>query len=280
MKFTKLHGAGNDFLVIDARGGVARDWPNMAVAMCHRNRGAGADGMLLVRESEGADLRMVLYNADGSEAETSGNGLRCFVKYAIDHGVTPKGRSEITVETGAGVSRASGIVKNGLVQSVRVSMGRPHFEPQDVPVAVEAKAPILDLPLKIGRTKLSLTCVSMGNPHAVQLLTDPVDVYPLNTIGPQVETHALFPARVNFSVARVVDRSHIESRTWERGVGETLACGTGASAVLVTARLHDLAGDRVQLMQTGGSLVVEWDGEGEVYLTGTAFEVFAGEWPE
>ena len=279
MKFTKLHGAGNDFLIVDARG-IERDWGRLAVAMCERNFGAGADGLLLLREPANADLRMVLYNADGSEAETSGNGLRCFVKYAVDRGLAKLRDGAITVETLAGVSRAEANVVDGLVRSVRVSMGRPRLEAQEVPVAIEAAAPLKDVPIDIDGTRLAVTCVSMGNPHAVEFVSTSVDAYPLETIGPKVERHALFPARVNFSVARVIDAGHIESRTWERGVGETLACGTGASAVMVAARLHGRAGPRVELTQPGGALVLEWDGEGEVYLTGPAVEVYEGEWPE
>ncbi|MEX2160041.1 MAG: diaminopimelate epimerase [Dehalococcoidia bacterium] len=278
MKFTKLHGAGNDFLVIDARDGE-RDWSRLAVSICERNLGAGADGLLLIEDSSAADLRMVLYNADGSEAETSGNGLRCFVKYAVDHALAQLRDGAITVETLAGVSKAEADVRDGLVQSVRVSMGRPRFEAQEVPIAIEAKAPLKDVALDVEGRRLAVTCVSMGNPHAVEFVSS-VDEYELLTIGPKVEHHALFPARVNFSIARVIDRAHIESRTWERGVGETLACGTGASAVMVAARLHHLADARVELTQPGGTLVLEWDGAGEVFLTGPAVEVYTGEWPE
>jgi diaminopimelate epimerase len=278
VKFTKLHGAGNDFLVIDARG-VERDWARLSAAICERNLGAGADGLLLIEDSSAADLRMVLYNADGSEAETSGNGLRCFVKYAVDHGLAHLRDGAITVETLAGVSKAEASVRDGFVQSVRVSMGRPRFEAQEIPVAIEAKAPLKDVSLDVDGRRLNVTCVSMGNPHAVEFVPA-VDAYDLHSLGPQVEHHALFPARVNFSIARVIDRAHIESRTWERGVGETLACGTGASAVMVAARLHGLADARVELTQPGGTLVLEWDGDGEVFLTGPAVEVYTGEWPD
>jgi diaminopimelate epimerase len=279
MKFTKLHGTGNDFIVIDARE-HERDWSPLAVAMCDRHFGAGADGLLLVEPSEVADLRMRLFNADGSEAEMSGNGLRCFVKYAVDRGLARLRHGAITIETLAGVLTAEATLANGRVDSVRVGMGRPRFAQQEIPVAVEAEASFLNVPLDVDGQRLAVTCLSIGNPHAVLFSKEPVEAYPLAVIGPKVEHHPLFPARVNFEVARVLARDQIEARTWERGVGETLACGTGASAILVAARLLDLADERVQLHQPGGVLAVEWDGQGEVYLTGPAVEVFEGEWPE
>ena len=279
MRFTKLHGSGNDFIVIDARG-LERDWSRLAVAMCDRHFGAGADGLLLAKPSSKAGLRMALYNADGSEAEMSGNGLRCFVKYAVERGLARLRDGALTIETLAGVLTAEATLAGGRVESVRVGMGRPRFAPQEIPVAVEAEPPLLNVPIEVDGKRLAVTCLSMGNPHAVLFSIEPVESYPLAVIGPKVEHHPLFPARVNFEVARVLARDRIEARTWERGVGETLACGTGASAILVAARLLDLADERVELREPGGLLTVEWDGKGEVYLTGPAVEVFEGEWPE
>jgi diaminopimelate epimerase len=279
MKFTKLHGAGNDFIVVDARG-VERDWPRLAAAICDRHLGAGADGLLLVEDSPKAALRMRLYNADGSEAEMSGNGLRCFVKYAVDRGIARLAEGGLAVETPAGVLSARVTLADGGVASVRVSMGRPRFAPQEVPVAVEGDPPLLDVPLEVDGERFSLACVSMGNPHAVQFTEAAIDGYPLERFGPRIERHPMFPARVNFSIARVEDGAHIASRTWERGVGETLSCGTGASAVVVAARVRGLAGDRVEVRQPGGPLQLEWDGEGEVFLSGPAVEVYEGDWPD
>jgi diaminopimelate epimerase len=278
MRFTKLHGAGNDFIVIDARE-IDGDWARIAEAICARQTGAGADGMLLVKPSSVAALRMVLYNADGSEAEMSGNGMRCFVKYAVDRGLAKLTGGAVQIETLAGVLTAHATLVDGRVESVRVGMGRPRFAAQEIPVAVEADAPIETLPIEVDGETIAVTCVSMGNPHAVLFIDEPVESYPLSTVGPKVERHVLFPARVNFSVARVLSRSAMESRTWERGVGETLSCGTGASACMVAARLQDQAGDRVSMRQPGGMLEIEWDGEGEVYLSGPAVEVYGGEWP-
>jgi diaminopimelate epimerase len=279
VRFAKLHGSGNDFIVVDARE-TQRDWPSLALAVCDRHTGAGADGLLLVLPSERADLRMGLYNADGSEAETSGNGLRCFVKYAVDRGLVQPADTAVAIETLAGVSRTELSMRDGRVERVRVSMGRPRFAPQEVPVAVEAGPPLLDVRVDAGGETLSVACLSMGNPHAVQFIDTPVADYPLARVGLAVEKHELFPRRVNFEIARVLDREHIESRVWERGVGETLACGTGVSAVMVAARLRGLTGDRVEITQPGGALRLEWDGAGEVFLTGPAVEVYEGEWPE
>jgi diaminopimelate epimerase len=279
MRFTKLHGSGNDFIIVDARGSE-RDWSKLAVAICDRHLGAGADGLLTVLASSSAQLRMGLYNADGSEAELSGNGMRCFVKYAIERGLAELREGAVTVETLAGVITAQATVERGRVTSVRVDMGAPRFAPQEIPAAIEAQPPLLDVPLDVDGTRLSVACVSMGNPHAVLFQDEAVDRYPLATIGPKVEHHPLFPARVNFEVARVLARDGIEVRTWERGVGETLACGTGACAVAVAAQLRGLVDGRVELVERGGTLLIEWDGAGQVYLSGPAVEVYEGEWPD
>jgi diaminopimelate epimerase len=279
MRFTKLHGAGNDFIVIDARD-VERDWTKLAAAICDRHLGVGADGLLLALRSDTADVRMRLFNADGSEAELSGNGMRCFVKYAVERGIAAPRGSELRIDTLAGPITTELTTASGRVTAVRVGMGRPRFAPQEIPVAIETEPPIQGWPLEVDGRTVTVTCVSMGNPHAVHFIDDPVEGYRLGEVGPKVEHHALFPRRVNFEVARVLDRGRIEARTWERGVGETLACGTGACAVVVAARLQGLVGDRVELREPGGTLTLEWDGEGEVHLAGPAEEVFEGEWPE
>jgi diaminopimelate epimerase len=279
MRFAKLHGAGNDFIVVDARK-LERDWPALAVAICDRHFGVGADGLLLVGASDAADLRMGLFNADGSEAEMSGNGIRCFIKYAVDRGLSKLRDGAISVETMAGVMTAEVALAEGHVESARVAMGRPRFAPADIPVAMDEAPPIQDYPLEVDGQTLRVTCLSMGNPHAVHFLKSPVNDYPLAAVGPKVEHHPLFPNRVNFEVARILARDRIEMRVWERGVGETLACGSGSSAVMVAARLQSLVDERAELSLPGGSLTLEWDRQGEVYLTGPAVEVFEGEWPE
>ena len=278
MKFTKLHGAGNDFIVVDARD-QSRDWSKLAIAICDRHTGVGADGLLTVNASEVAALRMGLYNADGSEAELSGNGMRCFVKYAVDRSLVEVDGDIVTVETLAGVIPTQVHLEDGKVASAHVNMGRPRFAPQEIPVAIEAAPPLTGVALELEGRSLSVTCLSMGNPHAVHLSAEPIAAFPLHVIGPQVEHHALFPQRTNFSIAHVRSRTQIEARTWERGVGLTLACGSGSSAVIVAAHLAGLVDDEVTIHVPGGALQLAWDGKGDVSLSGPAVEVFEGEWP-
>ena len=278
MKFTKMHGAGNDFLMIESAG-EERDWEALSIAMCDRHFGIGADGMMLVIPSDRASIRMRLFNADGSEAEVSGNGVRCLVKYAVERGLAKPADGVITIEAIHDVLEANLNMAGTTVESVRLSMGPPRFEPKEIPVETDLAAPVLDMPLNGGGQDLAVSCVSMGNPHAVQFTNESVDDYPLETVGPAMEHHAAFPARVNFGVAQVIDRSHIDVRVWERGAGETLACGSGCCAAMVTAHLKGLVGDRVEIRQPGGLLVVEWDGLGHVFLGGPAAFVFNGDWP-
>jgi diaminopimelate epimerase len=277
-----MHGAGNDFLLVDGRG-ARRDWPSLAVAMCQRNTGAGADGLLVAVESAKparAAVRMLLFNADGSEAEMSGNGVRCFAKFVVEEGIAVPAGDSLPVETGAGLIVVELMREGDRVAGARVDMGKPRLAPADIPVAVERAPPVLDLPVEAAGGTYAVSCVSMGNPHAVHFVDTPVAAFPLAAVGPAVERHPLFPARVNFEVARVVDRRHVESRTWERGVGETLACGTGACAIIVAARLKGLVNDDVEVREPGGALRLTWDGRGSVYLAGPAAYVYQGEWPE
>jgi diaminopimelate epimerase len=278
LRFAKLHGAGNDFFVVNGRG-QERDWSGLAVAMCERYTGAGADGLLVALPSQRARSRMLLFNADGSEAEMSGNGVRCFAKYVVESGLATPDGDDLSVETGAGIIVVRLLRSGGSVTGATVDMGPPRFEPKDVPVAVERPAPVLDLPVPLDGAGYVVNCVSMGNPHAVHFTQEPVAGFPLRDVGPRIEHHPLFPARVNFEVARVLDRRHIESRTWERGVGETQACGTGASAIMVSARLHGLVDDVVEIKEPGGVLTLRWNGEGNVFLSGPAAYVYSGDWP-
>jgi diaminopimelate epimerase len=279
VRFVKMQGTGNDFLLVEAKG-EERDWGALARAMCDRHYGVGADGLMLVLPSQRADVRMRLFNADGSEAEVSGNGVRCLIKYVVERGLARPRAGRLRVEAASGVLEAEAFGDAGRVERVRLSMGEPRFAPQDVPVATEMEPPIVDMPLEVEGQTLAVTCLSMGNPHAVLFVDGPVEGYPLEDVGPKVERHAAFPARVNFGVARVLGRDRMDLRVWERGVGETLACGTGSSAAMVAAHLNGLVGDRVDITQPGGLLTVEWDGRGEVYLAGPAEFVFEGEWPE
>jgi diaminopimelate epimerase len=279
LRFAKLHGAGNDFFVVDGRG-QERDWSTLAAAMCERYTGAGADGLLVALPSTKAAARMRLFNADGSEAEMSGNGVRCFAKFVIERGLAQAAGDELTVETDAGLIILKLLRQDNSVIGATVDMGPPRFEAKEIPVAVERTAPVLDLPVPVNGQSYAVNCVSMGNPHAVHFVDQPVSAFPLRDVGPSIEHHALFPARVNFEVARVLDRGHIESRTWERGVGETQACGTGASAIMVSAYLHGLVGDVVEVREPGGVLTLHWDGNGNVFLSGPAAFVYSGDWPD
>jgi diaminopimelate epimerase len=274
-----MQGTGNDFLFVEARDSEERNWTALSEAICERHYGAGADGLIVVLPSERADVRMRLFNADGSEAEVSGNGVRCLVKYAIERGVAKPRDGRVTIEAVHGILDAEASMAGETVTAVRLSMGPPRFAPNEVPVIAEME-PVIDFPLEVEGTHLLVTCLSMGNPHAVLFVEEPMESYPLEVLGPKVEHHAAFPERVNFGVAHVNASDRMEVRVWERGVGETLACGSGCCAAMVAARLHHRVGDRVEIEQPGGLLTVEWDGKGDVYLSGPAEFVFEGEWPE
>ena len=289
MKFSKLQATGNDFILVDTLTGPGEgDWGELARAMCDRHFGIGADGLILVQDSTIADLKMRIFNSDGSEAEVSGNGLRCFAKYAIEKGLTGKmsSRAELSnlylaIETLAGVRKVKAYMSGNKVNRVEVNMGLPQFQPEQVPVKIKVDIiPILDYALVINGKELTLALLSMGNPHAVSFLSRPIADFPLAEIGPKVERHPMFPQRTNFEVARVLSREKIEARVWERGVGETLACGSGACAIAVAAQLLDYVEPQVDIIVKGGTLTVSWDRVGEVLLTGPVEEVFTGEWFE
>jgi diaminopimelate epimerase len=279
LKFSKYHGAGNDFLLVDGAAGE-RDWPQLAAAMCERNLGAGADGLIVALPSRSAHAKMRLFNSDGTEAEMSGNGVRCFAKFVVEGSLAQPAGDILRVESGAGEVVVELERMGAEVSAATVDLGRPRFRPDEIPVAVERDAPVLDLAVSVDEREYAVNCVSMGNPHAVHFLSSAVAEFPLREVGPKVEHHPLFPARVNFEVAQVIDRSHIVSRTWERGVGETQACGTGAAAIMVSARLHGLVDDVVRVSEPGGVLTLRWGGAGSVFLTGPAAFVYSGEWPD
>ncbi|TRZ49918.1 MAG: diaminopimelate epimerase [Dehalococcoidia bacterium] len=286
MNFTKLQGAGNDFILVEA-GGVGQDWSPLAMAMCDRHFGIGADGLLLLLPSDTADFRMRVFNPDGSETEACGNGLRCLVRYVVDKGLLPKkleGAGEILVDTMAGIRRAKIHKAKGKLTKIQVGMGTPKFEAEDIPVVVgqdvvDIKS-MLSYHICVKGKELLLNLVSMGNPHAVYFWQHSVSDFPLSELGPEVERHRMFPNRTNFEVANVISRQQIEARVWERGVGETLACGSGACAVAVAAQRHGYIDNKVDIKLPGGILGVEWDGVGEVFLSGPAEIVFTGEWPD
>jgi diaminopimelate epimerase len=279
MKFTKMEGAGNDYIYVDARS-LRLDWPELSRRISDRHFGVGGDGLILIENSGIADLKMSMFNADGSQGEMCGNGIRCFAKYAIEREIVHPSNNGLTVETLAGVRTVVPTYDGGAIKGARVSMGPPILEPADIPVALEVDAapPVLDHPFDIDGTDLPLSFVSMGNPHAVTFIEQPVAEFPLHELGPRVEHHPIFPRRVNFEIVNVGGPGKLTARVWERGSGETMACGTGACAIAVAARLAGHCGDVVDITLPGGVLRIEWDGQGEVFLEGPAVEVFNGEW--
>ncbi|MFC2021394.1 diaminopimelate epimerase [Chloroflexota bacterium] len=286
MRFTKMQGAGNDFVLVKPKD-TKRDWSQLAVAMCDRHYGIGADGLLLLMPSGVADFQMRIFNADGSEADACGNGLRCLVKYFVNEGLADSEAQEISVETIAGVRMAKIHKVAGKVIKGQIGMGEPKFEAKDIPVVtgqgggnvVDIKS-MISCSITVAARELQLNLVSMGNPHAVYFCQEPVADFPLSQLGPQVAEHNIFPSRANFEVVRVLDRQQVEARVWERGVGETLACGSGACAISVAARLHGYIDNKADIKLPGGILEVEWEGVGEVLLSGPAETVFSGEWPD
>ena len=280
MNFTKVQGTGNDFILVEASE-INLDWSQTAVAMCDRHFGIGADGLLVLLPSHLADFQMHIFNPDGSEVEACGNGLRCLAKYVIDRGLAKSGAQEISVETVAGIRKAKIYRAVGKLAKIQVGMGEPKFGAKDIPVVesglVDIKS-MLSHHVSIGSRELLLNFVSMGNPHAIYFWQYPVSDFPLSQLGPEVEQHKMFPNRVNFEVANVISRRQIEVRVWERGVGETLACGSGACAVAVAAQLLGYIDSKVDIKLPGGTLEVEWDKVGEVLLGGPAEIAFTGEW--
>jgi diaminopimelate epimerase len=278
MRVTKLHGLGNDYIFHQPT--EERDWEDISRRISDRHFGLGSDGLILALPSDKADLRMRIFNADGSEAEMCGNGIRCIGKYAVEAGMVPADAERITVETGAGVLVLQLFRENGIVTAARVDMGEPRLEASQIPANVEGPGPILDMPLNVGGMDLKLTLVSMGNPHAIHYVESGIEDFSLERIGPLVENHPVFPRRTNFQVVQVVDSGHVRHRVWERGSGITLASGTSASAVCVASRLHGFTGDRIIDSLPAGDLVLEWDGVGSVFMTGPAARVYDAEWLE
>jgi len=280
IEFTKLQGAGNDFVLIEDDS-QSLDYSKFARSVCDRHFGIGADGLLVLLPSEKADFRMRVFNPDGSEAEACGNGIRCFVRYVFEKGLLKNSVHGLTIETKAGVRKAN-LYKTGTkLTKIRVKMGAPKFKAEEVPVLPDRPVdiiPILDYPVTVDGRELQLGFVSMGNPHAVYFSYEPVSDFPLSSLGPKVEHLDIFPERINFEVARVLNRKQIEVVVWERGAGITLACGSGACAVSVMAQLRGYVDKKVEVKLPGGKLEIEWDGAGEVYLSGPAKIVFTGRW--
>jgi diaminopimelate epimerase len=274
LSFTKMVGTGNDFVLVDGFREVVTDPKWVATMLCDRRWGVGGDGLLLLLPDEGSSIRMRMFNPDGSEAEACGNGLRCLVKYDFDHGHA-SGRT-LAVHTMAGPRQAEVALENDLVISVRVGMGHPSTRPADVPVEFDGEDALKVRIEAAGRT-FEGTALSMGNPHFVIFVPD-VDGVDVLTFGPAIENHPIFPSRTNVEFVQVVSTSEVRQRTWERGAGETLACGSGACAVCVAASTHGKTERKIQVRLRGGDLGLDWTESGEVFLEGPAREVYTGLW--
>ena len=275
MKFTKMQGLGNDYVYVNGFTEETGDRSELAKKISDRHYGVGSDGLICINPSKVADFEMEMYNADGSRGEMCGNGIRCVGKYVYDYGLTDK--TSISVETLGGIKYLELNVVDGKVATVKVNMGSPILKPSEVPVVYEGDS-VVDKPIEVDGITYNMTCVSMGNPHTV-VYVDDVKGLDLEKIGPGFENHKAFPNRVNTEFVRVIDIKTAEMRVWERGSGETLACGTGACAVAVSSILNGFTEDTVTVKLLGGDLLIEWDREKDiVYMTGAATTVFDGVW--
>ena len=293
-----MHGAGNDYVLLDARG-KERDWAELARQLCDRHYGVGSDGLLLVATSTAADICMRMFNPDGSEAEMCGNGIRCFTKYVVERHIVPQSEGPLRVETGAGILDVVPFFDGDRrVIRAQATMGEPRFHAEEIParvpdgekglqlditndqldINIDIEKVVAGYPVEVDGRMFRITCVSMGNPHAVAFLDESVDQVPLHLLGPLMEHHPMFPRRVNFHIVNMLDRDRLRAKTWERGVGLTLACGTGACAIQAAARLLGLTDDQVEIEMPGGLLAVTWPGHGQVCMEGPVEEVFVGEW--
>jgi diaminopimelate epimerase len=282
VEFAKLHGAGNDYIAIDGRG-IDRDWGALSKEMSLLAFGVGSDGIVLVQDSEIAQIRMRVYNPDGSEAEMSGNGIRLFSKFVIDRKIALSDEDGMTVETGGGVRTVWPTMEGDKMIAAKVAMGVPTFVPSEIPVDTTQTGDldiIKKFPIQAGERELEVTCLAVGNPHAVVVMEESVEDFPLVAVGPFVESHKLFPNRINFEIVNVISRSQIRARIFERGAGETMSSGTGSTASASAARAHGLVDDAVDVIVDGGVLQISWDEKGEAFLEGPAVEVFTGVWPD
>ena len=274
MKFTKMHGCGNDYVYVNLFEETVEDAPKLATVVSDRHFGIGSDGVITIGPSEVADFRMRIYNADGSEAEMCGNGIRCVAKYVYDHKLTDK--TEIAVETGAGIKILTLFTENEKVEQVRVDMGEPILEPSRIPV-LSNKNPVIADPILVGNMEWRMTCVSMGNPHAVVFVKD-VASFPIEQFGPLFEKHERFPKKTNTEFVQVISRTEVSMRVWERGSDETWACGTGTCATVMACIMNGYTENKVLVHLRGGDLTIEYDPNTKhIFMTGPATEVFHGE---
>ena len=274
MKFTKMHGCGNDYVYVNLFEEKIDDPASLSIAVSDRHFGIGSDGLITIGPSDVADFRMRIYNADGSEAEMCGNGIRCVAKYVYDHKLT--NQTEISVESGAGIKYLQLTTENGKVTKVRVDMGEPKLAPAEIPVEAQGQK-VIDEPITAAGKEWRMTCVSMGNPHAV-VFVDDVEHFELEKYGPAFEHHERFPKRTNTEFVQIISRNEVSMRVWERGSAETWACGTGTCATVMACILNKKTDDKVLVHLRGGDLVIEYDRDtNHVFMTGPAVEVFTGE---
>ncbi|NLP33884.1 MAG: diaminopimelate epimerase [Clostridiales bacterium] len=274
MKFTKMQGCGNDYVYVDCTKEVIDNIPDVARKVSDRHFGIGSDGLILIRASNKADFMMDMYNYDGSRSQMCGNGIRCVAKYVYDYGLTDK--KHIQIETLSGIKELDLHVTDGVVTSVTVDMGKPILKPSLIPVKLD-KEIVINEPIMVDGQTYEVTCVSMGNPHAIVFVEDTKNI-PIDRIGPLFEQHEMFPERVNTEFIQVIDRTHINMRVWERGSGETLACGTGACASVIACILNGYTDHEVTVSLLGGDLVIRYDEKlDRVFMTGPAVKVFDGE---
>ena len=276
MVFTKMHGAGNDYVYVDCTKEELDNPSEVAIKVSDRHTGIGSDGLILIKSSDKADFFMEMYNADGSQGKMCGNGIRCVGKYVYDNGLTDK--TTVNIDTLAGIKILElNIGTDGKVATAKVNMGCPVLEAAEIPV-VASQSPVVDTPITVDGREYRMTCVSMGNPHAIVYVDEMIDDETMAKIGPLFEHHECFPRRVNTEFVKVLDRERVQMRVWERGTGETLACGTGACAVTVASILNGLTEDGITVELLGGNLEIFWDRkENVVYMTGPATTVFEGE---
>ena len=275
MNFTKMHGIGNDYVYVDCTKRELKKPEEIARFVSDRHFGIGSDGLILIKRSEVADFYMDMYNADGSKGEMCGNGIRCVAKYAYDYGLTDK--KELTIETLAGIKELVLTIEEDKVAKVRVNMGAPILAPEKIPV-LASKEPVVKEPIVVDDKEWEMTCVSVGNPHAIVFLEEPVSTFPIEKVGPSFEHHKRFPNRINTEFVEVINRDRIKMRVWERGANETFACGTGACASVVAAILNGYCNKKVTVELLGGELEIEWkDADNGIYMTGSATTVFDGQ---
>ena len=275
IQFTKMHGAGNDYVFIDGRNSTL-NWSSLAVSISDRHFGVGSDGLIVALESEDADIRMQMYNLDGSEGKMCGNGIRCFVSFGVNIGLLERDSATYSVETASGTLEVTPIWENDQMVAASVNMGQPAFLSSEVPFVLEGYDAVEDHDLEIEGQHFAVSALSMGNPHAVTILDTPISGFDLAQIGPKIENHPMFPEQVNFEIINILNRDSIALRVWERGSGQTLACGTGACAAAVIAIKKGLVNNKVTVKLPGGDLEIHWENNSDVYMKGPIATVFQG----